>query len=72
MIRKVSLAKGMFSTKISLAKGIRSKTGAAHPRQKFLEYPQGFRYKGATLWISLTSHIKDVSDVDHFKCLYKK
>ena len=33
MIRKCSLA--MFSTKISLAKGIRLKTGAAHPRQKF-------------------------------------
>ena len=35
MIRKFSFAKGMFSTKISLAKGIQSKTGAAHPRQKF-------------------------------------
>ena len=35
MIRKSSLAKGMFSTKISLTKGIRSKTGAAHPRQNF-------------------------------------
>ena len=35
MIRKCSLTKGMFSTKISLAKGIRSKTGAAHPRQNF-------------------------------------
>ena len=33
MIRKFSLAKGMFSTKISLAKGIPSKTGATHPRQ---------------------------------------
>ena len=28
----------MFSTKISLAKGIRSKTGAAHPRHNFSEY----------------------------------
>ena len=35
MIRKSSLAKGMFSTKISLAKGNRSKTGAAHPHKKF-------------------------------------
>ena len=35
MTRKSSLAKGMFLTKISLAKGIRSKTGAAHPRRKF-------------------------------------
>ena len=35
MIRKFSSAKGMFSTKISLAKGIWSKTGAAHPRQNF-------------------------------------
>ena len=34
MIRKFSLAKGMFSTKISLAKGIRSKNGAAQPHQK--------------------------------------
>ena len=41
MIRKCSLVKGMFSTKISLAKGIQSKTGAAHPRQKFSEYPRG-------------------------------
>ena len=43
MIRKFTLAKDMFSTKISLAKGIRSKTGAgcqaAHPRQKFFEVP---------------------------------
>ena len=31
MTRKWSLAKGMFSTKFSLAKGYRSKTGAAHP-----------------------------------------
>ena len=36
MTRKSSLAKGMFSTKISLAKGIWSKTGAAHPRHKFV------------------------------------
>ena len=35
MIRKSSLAKGMFSTKISLAKGNRSKTGAAHPHKIF-------------------------------------
>ena len=39
MIRKMSLAKGMFSTKISLAKGIRSKTGAAHPLQIFFGVP---------------------------------
>ena len=39
MIKKFSWAKGMFSTTISLAKGIRSKTGAAHPLQKILEYP---------------------------------
>ena len=39
MIRKSSLAKGMFSTKISLTKGIRSKTGAAHPRQNFFGVP---------------------------------
>ena len=30
MIRKWSIAKGMFATKFALAKGIRSKTGAAH------------------------------------------
>ena len=43
MIRKFSLAKGMgmFSTKISLAKGMRSKTGAAHPHQKFFGVPTG-------------------------------
>ena len=41
MIRKFSLGKGMFSTKISLAKGIRSKTGAAHPRQNFFGVPPG-------------------------------
>ena len=35
MVRKFSLAKGMFSTKLALAKGIQSKTAAAHPRQKF-------------------------------------
>ena len=39
MIRKFSLAKGMFSTKFSLAKGIQSKTGAAHPRQNFFWVP---------------------------------
>ena len=39
MFRKSSLAKGMFSTKISLAKGIRSKSGATHPVKKFSEYP---------------------------------
>ena len=39
MIRKQSLANGMFLTKFSLAKGIRSKTGAAHPRQKFFRAP---------------------------------
>ena len=45
MIRKFSLAKGMFSTKISLAKGIRSKTGAAHPGQNFFRStapPRGY------------------------------
>ena len=39
MIRKFSLAKGMFSTKISLAKGIWWKTGAAYARQKFFGVP---------------------------------
>ena len=38
LIGKLSSAKGMFSTKISLAKGIRSKTWAAHPLQNFSEY----------------------------------
>ena len=38
MIRKFSLAKGMFSIKISLPLGIRSKTGATHPPQKFFGY----------------------------------
>ena len=37
MIRKFSLAKGMFSTKISLAKGIRLQTGAPHPVKNFLD-----------------------------------
>ena len=41
MIRKSFLAKGLFSTKIFLAKGIRSKTGAAHPHQKFFRVPPG-------------------------------
>ena len=41
MIRKFSLAKGMFSTKIYLAKGIRLKTRAAHPRQNFFWVPPG-------------------------------
>ena len=46
MIRKFSLAKGMFSTKISLAKGIRSKTGAAHPLSKtFRSTPNRVRYQ---------------------------
>ena len=35
MIRKFSLANGIFSTKIYFAKGIWLKTGAAHPRQIF-------------------------------------
>ena len=39
MVRKFSSPKDMFSTKISLAKGIQSKTGAAHPRQKFFWVP---------------------------------
>ena len=39
MIRNFPLAKGMFLTKIPLAKSIQSKTGAAHPSQKILEYP---------------------------------
>ena len=39
MIRKFSLANAMFSTNFSLAKGIRSKTGAAHPRQKIFGVP---------------------------------
>ena len=39
MIRKFSLAKGMFSTKISLTKGVRSKTGAAQHRQKHFGVP---------------------------------
>ena len=37
--RKLFLANGMFSTKISLVQGIRSETGAAHLRQFFLDYP---------------------------------
>ena len=41
MIRKSSFAKGMFSTKISLAKGIQSKTGAAHSHQNFFRVPPG-------------------------------
>ena len=39
MIRKFSLAKGMFSGKISLATGIWSKTRAAHPHQKIFWVP---------------------------------
>ena len=39
MIRKFSLAKSMFSTKISLAKGIWSKTGAAHHSHSQLVAP---------------------------------
>ena len=35
MVRKFSLAKGIFSTKLSQAKGIQSKTAAPHPNQKF-------------------------------------
>ena len=42
------------------------------PKPSFELLRNSFRYKGATLWINLPSHIKDVSDVDHFKCLYKK
>ena len=37
MIKEFSLAKGMFSTKFSLATGNRSKTQAAHPRQNFFK-----------------------------------
>ena len=47
MIRKSSLAKGMFSTEISLAKGILSKTGAAHAVKIFSEYPPG----NLTTWV---------------------
>ena len=39
MIRKFSPGKVMFSTKISLAKGIRWKTRAAHPLQKISRVP---------------------------------
>ena len=35
-------------------------------------FRNSFRYKGATLWNNLPSHIKDAPDVDCFKCLYKK
>ena len=41
----------MFSTKISLAKGIWSKTGAAHPCQKFLGVPPlGLYVKQFMIW----------------------
>ena len=39
MIRKFSLAKDMFSTKVPLAKSSRLKTGAAHLSQQFLGEP---------------------------------
>ena len=35
-------------------------------------FRNSFRYKGATLWNSLPSHIKDAPDIYRFKCLYKK
>ena len=35
-------------------------------------FRSSFRYKGATLWNTLPSHIKDAPNVDRFKCLYKK
>ena len=35
-------------------------------------FRNSFRYKRATLWNRLSSHIKDAPDVDRFKCLYKK
>ena len=42
MIRKFSLPKVMFSTIFSLAKGIRSKTGAAHPVKTFSQRNHGW------------------------------
>ena len=62
MIRKISLAKSMFSTKISLAKGIRSKTGAAHPRLKIFWVPRwgiGSIAAGApakAIWVHVLLH----------------
>ena len=42
------------------------------PKPSLELFRNSFRYKGATLWNSLPSHIKDASDIDRFKCLYKK
>ena len=47
MIRKSSLAKGMFTTKISLVKGIRWKTGAALPRKILCHIPLDVKHHWA-------------------------
>ena len=67
MIRDLSLAKGMFSTKISLAKGIWSKTGAAHPRQFFFRVPPPLPGLNIIKWPmplgARTWSIKDVNKI---------
>ena len=42
------------------------------PKPSSEPFRNSFRYEVATLWNSLPSHIKDASDVHHFKCLYEK
>ena len=70
MISKLSLAKGMFSTKISLARGIRSKTGAAHLRQFFFGVPNNCiatYIRGLT--VGLSSHLSLYLNYTYVMCI---
>ena len=58
MIRKFFLAKGMFLTKLSLAKGIRSETGTAQPPLIFFGVPPGvIRASPAKFTIMIASKV---------------
>ena len=59
--RKLFLANGMFSTKISLVQGIRSETGAAHLRQFFLDYPHPGLQCGTAARLVIISRLQNVT-----------
>ena len=76
IIRKFSLAKGMLVTKISLVKGIWSKTEAAHPCQKsFAVHHKGQR-RGALMfslicaWINGSVNNCEAGDLGRHRAHY--
>ena len=71
MIRKCSLAKGMFSRKISLAKDIQSKIGGRTPRSKFSVVNIEYIVHGRLITIQfihtwMTVHIQNEFSEIHF------